>query len=156
MSKPLKDLLKVLLLVIAGLFVVSLVLGPFMPKPKPETADEKAARVEKAATEEKAIEAEKLAKKVAGSENKAIRACRDLVRPMLKLPNTAKFAGITESQATLSQGRIFQVRSFVESQNNFGGTVRIQYRCEVSTDDGEHFARVSLATLDAGGQWKEW
>jgi hypothetical protein len=156
MSKPLKDLLKVVLLVIAGLFVLSLVLGPFMPKPKSETPEEKAARVEREQKEEKAIEAEKLAKKVAGSQTKAIFACRGLVRPMLKLPNTAKFAGITESQATFSQGRIFQVSSFVESQNNFGGTVRIQYRCEVSTEDGENFARVSLATLDASGQWKEW
>jgi hypothetical protein len=55
----------------------------------------------------------------------------------LKSPGTAEFPGIMEKIAHVHQieGNKFKVKSWVDSQNGFGGTVRTKFQCIISLND---------------------
>ncbi|MCX4799606.1 hypothetical protein OG497_37765 [Streptomyces sp. NBC_01242] len=64
--------------------------------------------------------------------------CEGFVKKRLKSPGTAKFSGVTETKIeTLSNKKpwSYQVTAWVDSQNTYGGVVRNDYVCTISTED---------------------
>lgn len=60
----------------------------------------------------------------------AYSRCKDFVRARLRSPSTADFPFLDHT-ATQHGADTFAVRSYVDAQNAFGGTVRSQYVCRV-------------------------
>lgn len=74
------------------------------------------------------------------SDQGAAVMCEGFVKKRLKSPGTAKFSGVTETKIkTLSNKKPwkYQVTAWVDSQNTFGGVVRNDYVCTVSTKDDD-------------------
>jgi hypothetical protein len=74
----------------------------------------------------------------------AYAACQQFVTQKLKAPATAHFPSFEERFVTDGAG-VFSVYSHVDSQNSFGAQIRTTYRCDVSTDNGEHWNLRGLA-----------
>ncbi|MBN4070747.1 hypothetical protein JYT76_03610 [Olleya sp. AH-315-F22] len=66
------------------------------------------------------------------TDNHAIRFAQSKVKPLLKSPSTAKFPDFRERQdhVTGCCGE-FTVKSWVDSENSFGATIRTYYECDV-------------------------
>ncbi|GAA4002941.1 hypothetical protein GCM10022631_12150 [Deinococcus rubellus] len=101
------------------------------------TADAKAAtaRAAQDAAEERAAAIKKANTSIEPAE--MIVACQRQARERLKLPDTARFPGFLEGMD--NQPLVGPVgamwRSWVESENSFGGTVRTQFKCQYVKKD---------------------
>jgi len=72
-------------------------------------------------------------------------ACQTMVKSRLKSPSTADFPADYRNSVARS-GSSFTVKSFVDSQNSFGATVRTNYICEVRFDQTDE--SWNLTSLD--------
>lgn len=70
-------------------------------------------------------------------------ACRELIREALTLPHTVNFLGVfgsdfAQTRPEMANQNIFTQRFETDSQNLFGATIRIQWRCMLDGYDGSY------------------
>ena len=63
----------------------------------------------------------------------AYNYAEDFVKQKLKSPSTAKFAGLFEKRDHITKvgDREYRIRSYVDSQNGFGATIRSNWSCTI-------------------------
>ena len=77
---------------------------------------------------------------------------QDFIKRQLRAPSTADFPmiiadGVSSKPTTLADGRCaFDVRTYVDAQNAFGGTVRENFRVTLAPDDsGTSWSLIEIA-----------
>lgn len=65
-------------------------------------------------------------------QEKAVAACKQSVLTRLKTPSVAKFSPPSETR--ISGTGPYTVTGYVDSQNSFGATLRLDFTCEMSPD----------------------
>lgn len=76
---------------------------------------------------------------------------RDYVKKELKSPSTAKFASATEKAARViikMDNYVYYVKSFVDSENSFGATIRTHYHGEIKQISDDKWKLISLEFED--------
>jgi uncharacterized membrane protein (UPF0136 family) len=76
---------------------------------------------------------------------------REFVKQQLKSPSTAKFAPATEGAGRIIEKKedyIYFVKSFVDSQNSFGATIRTHYHGEIKQTSDDTWQLLSLEFED--------
>jgi len=72
---------------------------------------------------------------------------RDFVKKQLKSPSTAKFASAAEKNGRFVQkgdDNVYFVKSFVDSQNSFGATIRTHYYGEIKQVSDDKWQLITL------------
>lgn len=67
----------------------------------------------------------------------AQETCHHFVKDDLKAPGTARFETFNDAQVS-SEGRVWTVEGFVDSENGFGALLRTHYRCEIRKDEDSY------------------
>jgi hypothetical protein len=76
---------------------------------------------------------------------------RDFVKKRLKSPSAAQFAPATEKAGRIIEKQadsVYFVKSFVDSQNSFGASVRIHYHGEIKQISKDNWQLISLEFED--------
>ena len=76
---------------------------------------------------------------------------RDFVKKQLKSPSTAKFAPATEKAGRIIEknaDNVYFVKSFVDSQNSLGATIRTHYHGEIKQISKDNWQLISLEFED--------
>ncbi|MCC5809849.1 MAG: hypothetical protein JJU06_05700 [Ectothiorhodospiraceae bacterium] len=67
-------------------------------------------------------------------------ACHDAMRDQLRAPSRASFPGAMSANGNrvdwVREGELAQYRSWVDAENALGGTIRVQFQCEVTNRSG--------------------
>lgn len=66
------------------------------------------------------------------------------VEECLRSPSTAKFPWVGSSHTSHQGGNIYVVRSYVDSQNAFGATIRTKFTCKLKWLGGRKFDLIEL------------
>jgi hypothetical protein len=83
-------------------------------------------------------------KAIEGKEIDASTYCERHVRRRLKSPSTADFPWGTSDRVQYSGDGRYRMRSYVDAENAFGATVRLDFDCIVKTEDGESWRLIDL------------
>lgn len=118
---------KVAVGVILGVFVLIYLTATHTPAPK--TPEELKKMAEKA----RQHELNKQAAQKDADRFYAYSVAKDYIKSRLKAPSTAKFPGsLTHSDhITVLPNNIYEINSYVDSQNGFGAMIRTNFQCKV-------------------------
>lgn len=73
--------------------------------------------------------------------------CQDLVKGELISPSTADFPSF-DFESNIAPDDLYIIRSYVDSQNGFGATIRTRWRCKVRYIGGDEAAPSSWRLVD--------
>jgi hypothetical protein len=71
-----------------------------------------------------------------GDEDGAIAYCHQFVEQQLKSPSSADFPSFPDHQVTEVGEMHWRVSSYVDAENSFGASIRTDWTCEISYDEG--------------------
>lgn len=71
-----------------------------------------------------------------GDEDGAIAYCHQFVEDRLKSPGSADFPSFGEHQVATVSEQQWRVSSYVDAENSFGASLRTDWTCEISYDEG--------------------
>ena len=80
-----------------------------------------------------------------GDATGAALICREFVKDNLKAPTTAKFPSTSEAVIEKMATNLFEVRSYVDSENSFGAMIRTNYSCQVRYKGKDYWNLVDLS-----------